>query len=317
LKPETLQLTACIAIAAVITLLTASPVVGLAAGLLLSLLRQRLGWEMPGLYAKILLQIAVIFLGFGLNISIVLAVGLNSIWITLLTIVATMGLGWLIGKLLRVEPEISLLLSSGTAICGGSAIAAVSPAIGASSRNTAVAMAVVFSLNAIALLIFPPLGLVLGLSQEEFGIWSALAIHDTSSVVGAATVYGALATAIATTVKLTRALWILPLSLSLAAIKKTQNNARFPWFLFGFLAAASVASYFPAAIDAWQAFAALGKRLMVTTLFLIGLGLTIGDLKRVGLRPLAAAILLWIIVSVGLLALLQMDAFAHLQTQLR
>jgi uncharacterized integral membrane protein (TIGR00698 family) len=209
-----------------------------------------------------------------------------------------MTLGWLLGKWLDVDKDISTLISGGTAICGGSAIAAIAPAIGASQAHTAVAMAVVFLLNALALLIFPYIGHFFGLSQNAFGLWAAIAIHDTSSVVGAAAIYGTAALAIATTVKLTRALWILPLSFVTAKIHKSNSGAKFPWFLLGFLIAAVIRSNFGDAEHVWNSFSGYGKHLMVATLFFIGGGLTREDLKKIGHRPLLKGVILWLVVSV-------------------
>jgi uncharacterized membrane protein YadS len=207
--------------------------------------------------------------------------------------------------LFRVGSELTTLISGGTAICGGSAIAAIAPAIGAGPVNTAIALAIVFLLNALGLLIFPPIGGLLGLDQESFGLWAAIAIHDTSSVVGAASIYGDRALAVATTVKLTRALWILPVSFACAKFAKGKSGATIPWFLGGFLLAAFVRTYLPGQIAIWDGFAGAGRFLMVATLFLIGAGLTRASLKQVGLRPLALAVVLWVLVSVGSLAAIQ------------
>ncbi len=174
----------------------------------------------------------------------------------------------------------------------------MSPSIGASQSDTAVAMAVIFLLNGVALIIFPPIGHLLGLSQEQFGFWAALAIHDTSSVVGAAAIYGAEALAIGTTVKLTRALWILPLAFGGAKLNKSKSKAPFPWFLIGFLMSAATRSFFPSLEMVWSFGSLAGKHLMVGTLFLIGGGLGRDKLREIGFKPLLMAVTLWLIISI-------------------
>jgi uncharacterized integral membrane protein (TIGR00698 family) len=284
--------------AIVFAVVTDNPAIALISGAAIALIWGNKEQKLTGKTGKYLLQLAVIMLGFGLQINAVLKVGLTSIWITLISVTFIMTLGWLLGKWLNVEKDISTLISGGTAICGGSAIAAIAPAIGASQAHTAVAMAVVFLLNALALLIFPYIGHFFGLSQHAFGLWSAIAIHDTSSVVGAAAIYGTAALAIATTVKLTRALWILPLSFVTAKIHKSNSGAKFPWFLLGFLIAAVIRSNFSGADHVWNSFSGYGKHMMVATLFFIGGGLTREDLKKIGHRPLLKGVILWLVVSV-------------------
>lgn len=267
--------------------------------------------NITGKLSKYLLQLAVILLGFGLQLNVILKVGYTSLGITFFSISTTMLLGWLLGKLYKVEHNVSLLINSGTAICGGSAIAAMSPAIGASQAQTAVAMAVVFLLNGIALLIFPYAGHFMELSQTDFGIWAALAIHDTSSVVGASAIYGTEALVIGTTVKLTRALWILPLSFLGAKLNKNQSKATIPWFLFGFLLAALIRSLMPEADGCWNMLALGGKKLMVGTLFFVGAGLTKEDLKKIGKGALLKAVTLWVLVSLLSLTVIKL-CFIHL-----
>lgn len=276
-----------------------SPVIALTGGAAVALLAGNPRAAFTGRAAKYLLQAAVVLLGFGLELDLVLKVGASSLAVTLVTIVLTLGLGFGLGRLFGVNREVTTLLGSGTAICGGSAIAAVAPAIGASSAGTAVSLAVVFLLNAVGLVVFPPLGQWAGLSQDAFGVWSALAIHDTSSVVGAAAVYGERALHVATTVKLTRALWILPLSLVFARLAGGRGGGTIPWFLGGFLGAAVLNSVLPGAASFWEVLALAGRHLMVVTLFLIGAGLTRESLRLLGLRPLLMAVALWLIVSVG------------------
>jgi len=283
-----------------------SPVLSLVLGAALALI-----WGNPratanGHLAKRMLQGAVVLLGFGVQLALVLRVGASSFGITLVTITLTLALGYGLSRIFRVGGELTTLISGGTAICGGSAIAAIAPAIGASAANTAVSLAVVFLLNAVGLVVFPVVGGFFGLSQNEFGLWSALAIHDTSSVVGAAAVYGAQALAVGTTVKLTRALWILPLSLALARARRSRSGAKFPWFLAGFVLAALVRSLFVAEEPVWNQLAAAGKFLMVATLFLIGSGLTRASLRQIGVRPLFLAVVLWFLVSVGSLVAIRL-----------
>ena len=283
--------------ALVVVIFAGSPAIALIVGAIISLIWGNPQAAFTGRLSRYLLQLAVILLGFGLQITVVLKVGAASIGITFFSIVVTMGLGYLLGRIFRVSRELSTLIGSGTAICGGSAIAAIAPAIGASSVNTAVSLAIVFLLNAVALLVFPFVGRFLGLGENAFGLWSAIAIHDTSSVVGAAAIYGAQALAIATTVKLTRALWILPLSLTCARFTGSRSGAKIPWFLGGFLLAALARSYFVGGEEWWDRLADGGRFLMVATLFLIGGGLTRESLAQIGVRPLVVAVILWLIVS--------------------
>lgn len=279
-----------------------SPVLALVLGAALALVFGNPCLEFTGRFSKYLLQGAVVLLGFGLELGLVLKVGASSIGMTFVTISGTMVLAFLLSRMFRVGQELTTLLGGGTAICGGSAIAAIAPAIGAGAANTAMALAVVFLLNALGLVIFPPLGRLFGLDQEAFGLWSALAIHDTSSVVGAAAIYGDRALAVATTVKLTRALWILPVSFACARFAKGKSGAKVPWFLGGFLLAAVVRSGLPAGTAWWDGLAESGRFLMTVTLFLIGTGMTGASLKSLGARPLFLAIVLWVLVSVGSLA---------------
>ena len=283
--------------AVAVALVAGSPAIALIVGAMFAMIWGNPQAAFTGRLAKYLLQLAVVLLGFGLQLTVVLKVGAASIGITFFSIVVTMGLGYLLGRIFRVSRELSTLIGSGTAICGGSAIAAIAPAIGASSVNTAVSLAIVFLLNAVALLIFPLVGKFFGLGEDAFGLWSAIAIHDTSSVVGAAAIYGAQALAIATTVKLTRALWILPLSFACARFTGARSGATIPWFLGGFLLAALARSYFAGGEVWWDRLADGGRFLMVATLFLIGGGLTRESLARIGARPLIAALILWLIIS--------------------
>ncbi|MEN6385829.1 MAG: putative sulfate exporter family transporter [Phycisphaerales bacterium] len=299
MKNETKLYLLWLSVSVTLAVIFESPAVALIIGAVIALTGGNPARKQTSKASKYMLQTAVILLGFKLQIDVVLKVGLSSIWITMISIVFTMLLGWLLGKMFKTDVHLTTLLSSGTAICGGSAIAAMAPAIGASPTITAISLAVVFLLNAVGLLIFPEIGAFFHLTQSQFGIWSALAIHDTSSVVGAASIYGTTALSIATTVKLTRALWILPLSFAGSYIHKSKSAAKFPWFLLGFLATSAINTYVTchpfSVVFSGSAF--FGKRLMVATLFLIGLGLTRSELKNIGIKPLIQAIILWLIVA--------------------
>lgn len=286
-----------LAAAALLSVLTPNPAWGLLLGAAAALSAGNPAAERTGKISKKLLQLAVILLGFGMQFDAVIRVGMTSVWVTMISISATMLLGTLLGRLYGVERDLSVLLSTGTAICGGSAIAAMSPSIGASQSDTGVAMAVVFLLNGIALFIFPYVGHLFGLSQEQFGFWSALAIHDTSSVVGAASIYGAAALAVGTTVKLTRALWILPVAMLGAKLNRSESRPPFQWFLVGFLAAAAARSLLPVLEGLWDIGSLTGKHLMTGTLFLIGAGLSRDKLKKIGFKPLLMAFTLWVVIS--------------------
>lgn len=285
------------AAAAALSVITPNPAVGLALGLAIALTVGNPAQKETSAASKKLLQLSVILLGFGMRFDAVLKVGFASLWVTLISISATLAIGSALGKVFGIERRLAVLLSSGTAICGGSAIAAMAPAISASSVETGVAMAVIFLFNGIALFLFPPLGHLIGLTQEQFGFWAALAIHDTSSVVGAASIYGAAALAIGATVKLTRALWILPVSYLGARLAKSEAKAKFQWFLLGFLLAALVRSLAPQFGALWDAGSLVGKHMMTGTLFLIGGGLGRAELKKIGAKPLVMAAVLWCIIS--------------------
>jgi uncharacterized integral membrane protein (TIGR00698 family) len=258
-----------------------------------------------------LLQASVVGLGAGMNLAVVGQVGLEGIGYTAIGIVLAIVFGLLLGRVLKTEPNTSLLLCVGTAICGGSAIAAVAPTIHAKSHEVSIALATVFLLNASALLIFPWIGHSIGLSQREFGLLSALAIHDTSSVVGAAMNYGNHAVEVATTVKLARALWIIPVSLAVGMLwnrreSRTKVKAKRPWFILGFLIAAALVTYVPALQAPGEIVNEIAKRLLVVTLFLIGASLTPAAIKNVGAKPLVQGIGLWIVVTGATLGALEM-----------
>jgi len=260
--------------------------------------------------ARILLQVCVVALGFGMNLHEVLKAGRSGFVYTALGISFALLVGLALGKVLQVRGNSSFLITAGTAICGGSAIAAMGPILRADDQEMSVSLGTVFILNSIALLIFPPIGGALHLSQSQFGLWAALAIHDTSSVVGAAAKYGPQALVIGTTVKLARALWIVPLAFGTAAImrRKTKShvdsetsaksNIQFPWFILFFCLAAVLNTYFPAVSPLSHSLFALGRLGLTATLFLIGTGISRTTLKEVGWRPLMQGVLLWAMVGI-------------------
>ncbi len=282
-----------------------SPPVALAIGLAYGFAFQNADSPAGKNLTKYLLQASVVGLGFGMNLHEVVHAGRSGFVYTALGITFSMILGLTLGHLLKVGDTSSLLISVGTAICGGSAIAAVGPIANASEEEMAVSLATIFILNSIALLIFPTIGWALHLSQTQFGLWSALAIHDTSSVVGAAAKYGTIALAVGTTVKLARALWIVPVSVATAVLKKTKARIQWPWFILFFCLAAVANTYLPALAPAYPILSKLGKLGLTATLFLIGTGLSKKTLQRVGMRPLVQGIALWGVVALSSLALIR------------
>jgi len=252
-----------------------------------------------GRYTSLLLKTAIVGLGFGINFSQALEASSSGFILTIVTIVGVLILGVFVGRLFRIPPTISYLIASGTAICGGSAIAAIAPVIKADESEMSISLAVIFTLNSIALLLFPFIGEWLGMLQEQFGIWAAVAIHDTSSVVGAAKYFGDDALVTATTVKLARALWIIPLTLFTAFLYKSGKKPKLPYFILMYIAAVIINTYtdFPADISLIITFWA--KKAMVITIFLIGSSLSIEKIKKTGLKPFAFGSLLWILISVG------------------
>lgn len=253
-----------------------------------------------------MLQGSVVGLGAAMNLDVVLRVGASGVVQTALAITLTLGLSWLLARALRTEQTSALLIGVGTAICGGSAIAAVAPAIGAKPQQTSVALAVVFVLNALALVLFPVAGRMLSLSAPSFGLWSALAIHDTSSVVGASLQFGPDALAVGTTVKLTRALWILPLTLVLARLWPPAEGSgakpKRPWFILGFLAVAALVTWVPALQEPGKVLAAVSRQVLVLTLFLVGAGVSREALRTLGVRPIVLGVSLWLMVATASLA---------------
>jgi uncharacterized integral membrane protein (TIGR00698 family) len=260
--------------------------------------------------SKFLLQASVVGLGFGMNLHQVVRAGRSGFVYTMLGITFALLVGMGLGALLAVERVPAFLISTGTAICGGSAIAAVGPITQASDEEMTVALGTIFVLNSVALLIFPAIGAALRLTQSQFGLWSALAIHDTSSVVGAAAKYGTVALGIATTVKLARALWIVPVSLATAVVRGAKAKIQWPWFIGLFCLAAMCNTYLPSGSHAYALAVKLAKIGLTVTLFLIGTGISVATIKRVGHRPLLQGIILWLLVSVGSLWLIRIGWIA-------
>ncbi|MGA8160999.1 MAG: putative sulfate exporter family transporter, partial [Acidobacteriaceae bacterium] len=274
-----------------------SPPFALAAGLAYGLLTAHEYHVDARRLSKFLLQASVVCLGFGMNLGEVIRVGRSGFLYTAVGITFAMLIGIGLAMLLRVGKVQGFLISAGTAICGGSAIAALAPVTAASDEAMAVSMGTVFVLNSVALFIFPGIGHALHLSQSQFGLWSALAIHDTSSVVGAAARYGSVALAIATTVKLARALWIVPISVGTALVRRSHAKIHLPWFILFFCLAAVANSVVQWLHPEYVQLARLGRLGLGVTLFLIGTGLTRDSLRKVGARPLLQGVLLWIVVG--------------------
>lgn len=250
--------------------------------------------------SKYLLQISVVGLGFGMNITESLKSGAEGMTFTIISVIGVMALGSLLGYWMLINHKTSYLISSGTAICGGSAIAAVGPILRANEKEMAVSLGVIFILNAIALFIFPPIGHFFELSQQQFGTWAAIAIHDTSSVVGAGESYGHEALQVATLIKLTRALWIIPLALvTMLIFRDKKSKINIPWFILFFIVTMVINTYcnFPCGLS--SILVILAKKGLILTLFFIGASLSVKTIKSVGMRPLILAILLWIIISMS------------------
>jgi uncharacterized integral membrane protein (TIGR00698 family) len=289
----------------------ASPALALAVGAALAL---TLGNPFPWASARgapLLLKTSVVGLGFGMSLAALGTVGLAEVATTVAVVLGSLACGLLLGRMLRVPGETSLLIACGTGICGGSAIAAVGSAIGARAESMSAALATVFVLNAVALYAFPATGLLLGLSEAQFGVWAAVAIHDTSSVVGAAAAYGATALAVATVLKLVRALWIVPLTLGVGFLQArrqgagaaTRKGVSMPWFILLFAVAVAIRSAAPLEAEALlDALARAARTGLVLTLFLIGAGLTRTTLARVGGRPFLQGLVLWLLVAGATLA---------------
>ena len=276
----------------------ASPPLALAIGLAFGLLFRNPFAASAAKSSRVLLQASVVGLGFGMNLHDVVRAGRSGFFYTLLGIAFAMTAGMALGALLKVQCKPAFLISTGTAICGGSAIAAVGPVAGASSEEMAVSLGTIFVLNSVALLTFPFIGGFFKLSQSQFGLWAALAIHDTSSVVGAAAKYGAVALAVGTTVKLARALWIVPMTVVTALARHTKARIQWPWFIALFCLAAVFNTYVGAGAKLYPWISHVARIGMTVTLFLIGSGISIATLKQVGPRPLLQGVLLWMLVSV-------------------
>lgn len=251
-------------------------------------------------YIHILLQISIVGLGFGLNISEALQAGKSGLLLTVISIISVLVFGYTIGKILKIENKLMYLITVGTAICGGSAIAAVSPIIKPKSGQISLALAIVFTLNSIALFIYPAIGHVLQLTQEQFGLWAAVGIHDTSSVVGAANRYGPEALKIATTVKLARALWIIPVSvLTMFLFKQKGSKVKLPWFIVLFILAIVLNTFLPQISRITPSILQISKSGLNLTLFLIGTTLTLSVIRSISLKPMILAVVLWVIISCG------------------
>ena len=281
----------------------ASPPVALALGLIFGLGFSAFGLAHPysagaRKLSRFLLQASVVGLGFGMNLHEVIRVGRTGFLYTLLSISFTLLAGMALAQLFKVEHRPGFLIATGTAICGGSAIAAVGPITHATDEEMAISLGTVFVLNSVALLTFPFIGAALHLTQTQFGLWAALAIHDTSSVVGAAAKYGVMALAVGTTVKLARALWIVPIALATAVVRGAKVKIQWPWFIAFFCLAAVCNTYLPAGAHAYGLLVRLAKIGLTVTLYLIGGGISVATLKEVGHRPLLQGVTLWVLVSV-------------------
>lgn len=250
--------------------------------------------------SKYLLQASVVGLGFGMNVNESLQSGSEGMMFTIISVFGVMVLGVAIGYLMHLNRKTSYLISSGTAICGGSAIAAVGPVLKANEQEMAMSLGVIFILNAIALFIFPPIGHYLEMTQQQFGTWAAIAIHDTSSVVGAGEAYGTEALKVATLIKLTRALWIIPLAfITMLIFRDKSSKITIPWFIFLFVIAMVINTYFNLPQSLTESIVWIAKKGLVLTLFLIGASMSISAIKSVGFKPLILALLLWIITGVS------------------
>ena len=247
---------------------------------------------------KIVLQVSIVGLGFGINLKQALQAGSEGFLFTVFSITLIVVLGIVLGYIFRIDKIITQLISFGTAICGGSAIAAIAPILKADGKQTSVSLGIIFLLNALALFIFPEIGQYFHLSQNQFGIWSAIAIHDTSSVVGAASKYGHEALQTATTVKLARALWIIPISFMLSFLNKSGGKVKIPYFIGFFILAILVNSYFPAIKEVTNYVVDFSKSSLKVALFLIGTGLSFQNFKNIGIKPLLLGIILWVVISV-------------------
>jgi uncharacterized integral membrane protein (TIGR00698 family) len=288
-----------------------SPPIALLAGLIYGLVFTHPFQDQSRWGARFLLQASVVALGFGMNLHEIIYAGKSGFVYTAIGITTALLLGLALGAMMRVDGKASFLISAGTAICGGSAIAAVGPIAGASDEEMAVSLGTIFVLNSIALFVFPWIGNSLHLSETQFGLWAALAIHDTSSVVGATAKYGPTALAVGTTIKLARALWIVPLSIATALWMKSKARIQWPWFILFFILAAIANTFSPRMSGTFAVLNHIGRLGLTATLFLIGTNLTKETLKKVGVWPLFQGFVLWIIVGTGTL-LLVLRGLIHL-----
>lgn len=277
-----------------------SPALALFAGIVLAFTIKPQFLKETKIVSKYLLQFSVVGLGFGMNFYKSLQSSSEGMTFTIVSVITVMVMGVLLGRAFKIDKKLAYLISTGTAICGGSAIAAVSPVIKANSNQTSVSLAVIFTLNAIAMFIFPPIGHWLDLSQQQFGTWAAIAIHDTSSVVGAGQIYGQKAMEVATTVKLTRALWIIPLSIFSTFVFKSTNSKKIsiPWFILFFIVAMIINTYFNINPILSKVISIFSHRALSVTLFLIGSMLSLEALKDVGYKPIVLGICIWFIISI-------------------
>jgi uncharacterized integral membrane protein (TIGR00698 family) len=275
-----------------------SPPVALLIGLIIANLFGHPFLHLNHKATSVLLQISVVGLGFGMNLHSAIDAGKEGFLFTVVSIFSTLILGYFVGKWMRIDKKISHLISCGTAICGGSAIAAIAPVVKSNENQTSVGLGVIFILNSVALFLFPAIGHWLELSQNDFGLWCAIAIHDTSSVVGAADKFGAEALQVATTVKLARALWIIPIAIGSSYIFKSgKSKVKIPYFIFLFILALVVNTYMPSVSTVAPYFVTIAKVGLTITLFLIGSGLNISKLKEVGVKPLLQGVLLWAFIA--------------------
>ena len=292
-----------------------NPPVALLLGLVIALVTGHPFIQINKKATTLLLQVSVVCLGFTMNFEEAMKAGKEGFFFTVGTIAITLVVGYFIGKYLKIDKNTSTLISNGTAICGGSAIAAIAPIIKANDEQISVSLGTIFILNSIALFVFPTLGHLLNLTDQQFGTWCAIAIHDTSSVVGASKQYSEKALQIATTIKLERALWIIPLSLITAYFQKSTGKIKIPYFIFYFIIAILIATYLPtylpflkteidhSTIFQWAAM--FGKKGLVVTLFLIGSGLSMKTIQVVGWRPIVQGVLLWILIGATSLAVIK------------
>jgi uncharacterized integral membrane protein (TIGR00698 family) len=296
----------------------ASPPVALALGVVFGLIAPHPFPSQSRSASRALLQLSVVALGFGMNLDDVMHAGRSGFAYTLAGIAFALLAGTLLGRALRVPAKTAYLISVGTAICGGSAIAAIGPTVEASDEEMSVSVGTVFILNAVGLVLFPALGRAIGLTEPQFGLWAALAIHDTSSVVGAGAKYGATALMVAMTVKLARALWIVPLTLVTASVRArlvrrgqgagngpSKRSIAWPWFILFFLLAAVLSTYVTALAPVYPWLTKAGRLGLTVTLFLIGSGMSRASLAKVGIRPLVHGVTLWVIVAALSLAIIR------------